>query len=141
MSSGAQDTKASAGGLFGAGLLGGGIAAVANFVLYFGAGAAGVSFAGEFGPDMNSLPVPAIGISSIVPAIPAALFAMGLQKFAPAKAASVFGIASIVLCVLSFGGPVGVKGLGTGGLVVMELMHVVAAAGIGGMIWKKLAGR
>lgn len=52
-----------------------------------------------------------------------------------------FGIVSIVFCVLSFGGPFGVKGLGTGGLVVMELMHVVAAAGIGGFIWRKLSAR
>jgi hypothetical protein len=114
---------------------------VVNFVLYFGASAAGVSFSGEFGPGVDSLPVPAIGISSIVPAIPGAILALILLKVTPAKAASVFGIVSIVFCVLSFGGPFGVKGLGTGGLVVMEFMHVVAAAGIGGFIWRKLSAR
>lgn len=141
MNDGAQGTKVSTGGLFGAGLMGGAIAAVVNLVLYFGSAAAGVSFAGEFGPGVESLPIPAIAISSIVPAIPGAITALILLKVTPAKAATVFGIVSIVLCVLSFGGPFGVKGLGTGGLVVMELMHVVAAAGIGGFIWKKLSGR
>jgi hypothetical protein len=130
--------KVSAGGLFVAGLTGGAIAAVVNYALYFAAGAAGVSFAGEFDPTNASLPVPAIGISSVVSAIPAATVALILTKVAKEKAATVFAIVSIVFCVLSFGGPMGVKGLGTGAIVAMNVMHVVAAAGIGGMIWSKL---
>ncbi len=100
----------SAGGLFGAGFMGGGIAAVVNLVLLFGAGAAGVAFVGEFQPGQPA-------------------------------AALIFGIIAVVFTLLSLGGPPNVKGLSTGGLVVMELMHVVAAAGIGGMIWRKLAGK
>jgi hypothetical protein len=141
LSGAGQETKVSTGSLFGAGFLGGAIAAVVNLVLYFGAGAAGVSFAGEFGPGVDSLPIPAIAISSIFSAVPAAIVALILLKVTPAKAATTFAIVSVVFCVLSFGGPFGVKGLGTGGLVVMELMHVVAAAGIGGFIWRKLSAR
>jgi len=130
--------KVSAGGLFVAGLTGGAIAAVVNYVLYFVAGAAGVSFAGEFDPTTASLPVPAIGISSVVSAIPAAIVALIVTKVAKEKAATIFAIVSIVFCVLSFGGPMGVKGLGTGAIVVMNVMHAVAGAGIAGMIWRKL---
>lgn len=131
--------KVSAGGLFVAGLTGGAIAAVVNYVLYFAAGAAGVSFAGEFDPTTASLPVPAIGISSVVSAIPAAIVALILTKVvAKEKAATIFAIVSVVFCVLSFGGPMGVKGLGTGAIVVMNVMHAVAGAGIAGMIWRKL---
>lgn len=135
-----EDKKVSAGSLFVGGLIGGAIAAVVNYVLYFGASAAGVSFAGEFDPTTTSLPVPAIGISSVVSAIPAAIVALILSKVAKEKAATIFAIVAAVFCVVSFAGPPGVKGLGMGAIVVMNLMHVVAGAGIGGMIWKRLKG-
>lgn len=138
-----SDATVSATGLFGAGFLGGAISAVVNLVLLFGAGAAGVAFTGEFQPGQ---PVAALGaipvaISSIVPAIPGAILALILAKLASKKSALIFGIIAVVFTLVSLGGPANVKGLSTGGLVVMELMHVVAAAGIGGMIWRKLAGR
>lgn len=133
----------SAGGLFGAGFLGGAISAVVNLALLFGAGAAGVAIAGEFQPGEPVATLGAIPVllSSIIPAIPGALLALILTKVASKKAALIFAIIAVVFTLLSLGGPVNVKGLSTGGLVVMELMHVVAAAGIGGMIWRKLAGK
>lgn len=133
----------SAGALFGAGLLGGVAAAVGNLALFFGARAAGVVFEGMFQPGQPVAalsPVPVL-ISSIVPAIPGAVLALLLVKFARQKAALVFAVISAVFTVLSFGGPANVQGLSTGGLVVMELMHVVAAAGIAGAIWRKLSGK
>ena len=133
----------SAGGLFGAGFLGGAISAVVNLALLFGAGAAGVVIAGEFQPGQPEAALGAIPVllSLIIPAIPGALLALILTKVASKKAALIFAIIAVVFTLLSLGGPVNVKGLSTGGLVVMELMHVVAAAGIGGMIWRKLAGK
>ncbi|MCA2977765.1 MAG: hypothetical protein INH41_28950 [Myxococcaceae bacterium] len=128
-------------GLFGAGLLGGAGAAVANVSLFLGAGAAGVSFAGEYGPGVEALPLPAVVLSSVLPGLPGAGLGLLLRRLDPSKAATRFALTSVVFCVLSFGGPLTVKGLGTGGLVVMELMHVVAAAGIGGMLWRALSRR
>ena len=133
----------SAGALFGAGLLGGVASAVANLALFFGSGAAGISLEGMFQPGQpvaSLSPVPVL-ISSIVPAIPGTLLALLLVKFARQRAALVFAVISAVFTVLSFGGPANVQGLSTGGLVVMELMHVVAAVGIGGALWRKLAGK
>lgn len=133
----------SAGALFGAGLLGGVVAAAGNLALFFGSGAAGISLEGVFQPGqpVASLSAVPVLISSIVPAIPGALLALLLVKFARQKAALVFAIISAVFTVVSLGGPANVQGLSTGGIVVMELMHVVAAVGIGGAIWRKLAGK
>lgn len=133
----------SAGALFGAGLLGGVASAVANLALFFGSGAAGISIEGMFQPGQPVAALSAVPvlISSIVPAIPGALLALLLVKFARQRAALVFAVISAVFTVVSFGGPANVQGLSTGGLVVMELMHVVAAVGIGGAIWRKLAGK
>jgi hypothetical protein len=138
-----QAQGVSAGGLFGAGFMGGGIAAVVNLVLLFGAGAAGVAFVGEFQPGQPAAALGAVPVlvSSIVPAIPGGIVALILTRFASQKAALIFGIIAVVFTLLTLGGPPNVKGLSTGGLVVMELMHVVAAAGIGGMIWRKLAAK
>lgn len=137
------DATVSAGGLFGAGFMGGAISAVVNLALLFGAGAAGVAIAGEFQPGQAEATLGAIPVllSSIIPAIPGAILALILTKVASKKAALLFGIIAVVFTLLSLGGPANVKGLSTGGLVVMELMHVVAAAGIGGLIWRKLAGK
>jgi hypothetical protein len=113
--------------------MGGGIAAVVNLVLLFGAGAAGVAFVGEFQPGQPAAALGAVPVlvSSIVPAIPGGIVALILTRFASQKAALIFGIIAVVFTLLTLGGPPNVKGLSTGGLVVMELMHVVAAAGIG----------
>jgi len=100
-------------------------------VVLFGAGAAGVLIVGEFQPGQPAAALGAIpvALSSIVPAIPGAILALILVKVAPKKSALIFGIIAIVFTLLSLGGPVNVKGLSTGGLV------------IGGMIWRKLAGK
>ena len=119
-------------------LAGGAIAAVVNLVLFFGTRAAGVVFTGEFQPGATSeLPVPAIAISSIVPGVVAALVALAFRKFTAAPARN-FAILAGVFTVLSFGGPPNVAHLGTAAIVVMELMHVVAAVGIAGALVKAL---
>lgn len=113
------------------GLIGGAIAGVINLVLYFATSAAGVSYTGDFN-GMPSLPVPAIFISGVVMAIPAALVAFLANKFT-SNGARLYLIIAVVFDLLSLGGPPGVKGLSTGGLITMELMHVVAGVAIAGL--------
>ncbi len=119
------------------GLIGGAIAAVVNLVLYFGSHAAGVSYDGDFQPGVTSIPVPMIAISGLVMAIPATIVAVLLQRFTTNPARN-YVIAAVVFEILSLGGPPGVKGLGTGAIVVMELMHVVAGLAIGGLQYRAL---
>jgi hypothetical protein len=64
-------------------------------------------------------------------ALPVAIVALILLEVTPAKAATTFPSVWVVFCALSFGGPFSVKGLGIGRLVMLERMHVVAAATIG----------
>lgn len=130
--------KVGFGKLVGQGMLGGALSAVANVVLFFGAKAAGVSLTAEFQPGVVSeLLLVAVVVSSVLPGFFGAIAALLFSKFTQAAARN-FAILSAVFCVLSFGGPAGVKQLGTGGLVVMELMHVVAAVGIGGALYRAL---
>lgn len=124
--------------LLGHAFAGGAIAAVANVALYFGALAAGVTMTGEFQPGtLGTLPVAPVAISSIVPGLFAAGVAAALQRFTKAPS-RVFTIVSVVFCLLSLGGPAGVPQIGTGTLVVMELMHVVAAIGIAGGVLRAM---
>lgn len=127
------------GGLFKAALLGGAVAAVANVALLLGAQAAGVPMTGEFQPGtVSGLLLPAVVLSSIVPGLVGALVAFGFKKRFAANAARNFAILSVVFTVLSFGGPANVPQLATSSLVVMELMHVIAALGLGGMLVRAL---
>jgi hypothetical protein len=135
---GTTGSTAGAGTLFGQALLGGAAAAVVNLVLFFGAKAAGVAMTGEFQPGtMGELAVPLVAISSIVPGLFAAIAALLFQKFTKAPARN-FAILAIAFGVLSLGGPANVKQVSTATIVVMELMHVVAGVGIGGMVFRAL---
>lgn len=127
------------GALVKAGVLGGAVAAVVNLALFFGAKAAGVTMTGEFQPgQVTELMLPAVIIASVLPGLVAAFVALGFQKFFGANAARNFGVLAAVLCVFTFGGPANVQQISTGTLVVMELMHVVAALGIGGALVRAL---
>jgi energy-converting hydrogenase Eha subunit H len=131
------------GGLLKAGVLGGALAAVVNLALFFGAKAAGVAMTGEFQPGqpVTELMLPAVIISSVLPGLVAAFVAFGFKRLFAANAARNFGIVAAVLCVLSFGGPANVQQISTGTIVVMELMHVVAALGIAGSLVRALKDR
>jgi len=114
---------------------GGAVAAVVNVLLRFGAQATGVSMEGAFAPGrpVAVLSIPPIVVASIVPAIPAALLALLLQRFTK-RPALVFTVISVVLAVISFGGPVGVVGASVGTKLTMDLMHVSVALGVGGSV-------
>lgn len=131
-------TSVGFGKLVGQALLGGAIAAVVNVVLFFGAKAGGVPMTGEFQPGaVTELMLPAVAISSIVPGFFGAIVALLFQKFTT-QAARNFAILAGVFTVISLGGPANVKQISTGTIVVMELMHVVAAVGIGGALYRAL---
>ena len=122
-------------------LVGGLIAAGVNVALLFGARALGVSMEGAFTPGQPAgvLPLPAVVLASLIPGIPAVILALLLIRFtkAPAK---VFGIISVVFTILSLAGPLGVAGASLGTRAVMEVMHVVAALGLGGSVYRTLRG-
>ena len=135
---GTTTSGTSAGTLFGQALLGGAAAAVVNLVLYFGAKAAGVPMTGEFQPGTaGELMLPLVVITSIVPALFAAIIALLFQKFTKAPARN-FAILAIGFGLFSLGGPANVKQIAVSTIVVMELMHVVAGVGIGGMLVRAL---
>lgn len=135
---GTTNGAAGAGTLFGQALLGGAAAAVVNLALFFGAKAAGVAMTGEFQPGtVGELMLPAVAISSVVPGLFAALIALLFQKFTKAPARN-FAILAVAFGLFSLIGPANVKQISTGTIVVMELMHVVAGVGIGGMLFRAL---
>lgn len=138
-SSTASVAPSSAGRLFSAAFIGGGIAAAANLVLYFATHAAGVEFTGRFDPNQpaTGLMVPMVAVASILPALFAGLLALGLSKWTRSPAL-IFGVIAAVFALLSIGGPMGVAEASMGTKVVLSIMHLVAAAGIGGMLVRAL---
>lgn len=116
-----------------AALIGGGIAAVGNLILLVLAGLLNIPLMVQAGPPGPNAPVMALGavqviIFSVLPALIGGLIYFALTKVS-AKAAIIFIIIAVVVALLSllpiFGQP-----LSAGGMVVLILMHVVAAAAI-----------
>lgn len=124
--------------LFSQALLGGALAAAANVALFFVARAAGVPMEGEFQPGvMGPLALGAVVGASVVPAVPGAFAAWLLLRFTRQGARS-FAILAVVFALLSLGGPLNVAQATVSTKVVMELMHVFAAAGITGMLLRAM---
>jgi hypothetical protein len=114
-----------------AALIGGGIGVVGNSIIYVVARALGISFEIPMGgPDapLMELPIFAVIISTVVPTIGAAIVLALLGRFTK-QPYRIFLIVSIVFLVLSFVTPLGLP-LSLAGKLTLELMHVVAAAGI-----------
>lgn len=116
-----------------AALIGGGIAAVGNLILLVLAGLLNIPLMVQAGPPGPNAPVMALGavqviIFSVLPALIGGLIYFALTKVS-AKAVIIFIIIAVVVALLSllpiFGQP-----LSAGGMVVLILMHVVAAAAI-----------
>ena len=121
----------SAGAIFKGAFAGAALGLVGNLVLFFGAGAAGVSLTARFAPAGPPVPlaVAAVVISSLVSAIPASLVALAIARFAkdPAK---VFAIVAAVFALLSMGGPANLADAGGGLKLVLAVMHVFSGVGI-----------
>jgi len=116
-----------------AGLLGGVVAAVGNYIVYFIARMAGVEFVGQSnGPTVEQLLI-AIGVSSILPGLVAALMVLGLSKLM-ARPLRVFIPASVLLALVSMVPPMRIPGAPLEARVALALMHIVAAGAILGAI-------
>ncbi len=120
----------SAGTVFKAALIGGGLAAVINLVIYFIFSALGASFVVAGAPN-NPSAIAAI-FASIIPALGAAVLLLILGKIAPNSAVKIFTGVAVVFLLFSFGGILGAQDTTT--LIALGLMHIVAGAAIIGSL-------
>lgn len=116
-----------------AALVGGGIAAVANLVLLLLAGLLNIPLnvmVGPPGPNAPTLPISAVQVIlfSVLPAIIGSLLYFVLTKVS-AKASTIFIVIAVIVALLSLL-PIFSQPLTTGGVIVLILMHIVAAAAI-----------
>jgi hypothetical protein len=131
-----QTERVALGRLWWASLLAGLAATVANVVVYLIASAAGaipqtVLIPTPGGP-MPITVVPVI-LNSFVPAIVAGAFLALLNRFTR-RPIRIFRIVSVVLLLLSFANPFTIPGAPIVMIVALNLMHVVAAAIIVGVL-------
>ena len=122
------------GRLWWASLLAGIGAVVANVVIYFIAAAAGAIPQSVLIPGMNQ-PVTVVPVifNSFVPAILAAVLLALLNRFTR-RPVRIFRIIAAVLLVLSFANPLTIPGAPLAMILALDLMHVVAAAIIAGVL-------
>lgn len=109
-------------------------AAVANVVVYFVASALGF-LPGDvaIGPDGQALNVVAVVVASAIPAFGAGALLAVLNVFLR-RPVRVFVIVSAVVLMLSFYTPTTIAGAPLAMVLTLELMHVVAAAVIVGVL-------
>jgi Family of unknown function (DUF6069) len=109
-------------------LIAGAVAAVANVVVYFVAGAANVPLqivAPNTG-QLERLALLPVVLASLIPAFAAAAVLLLLRRFAP-RADTIFQVIAVVIVIVSFGGPLG-NPTDAATKFVLNLMHVVAGA-------------
>jgi hypothetical protein len=116
-----------------AALIGGGIAAVGNLILLLIAGLVSIPLNVMVGPPGPNAPVMPIGavpviIFSVLPAIIGGLLYFVLTKVS-AKGSTIFIIIAVVVALLSLL-PIFSQPLTAGGVIVLILMHLVAAGAI-----------
>jgi hypothetical protein len=107
-------------------LTAGAIAAVANLVVYFIAGAANVplQIATPGSSQLERLQFLPVALASLIPAVAAAAALLILRRFTP-RADTVFQVIAAVFLLVSFSGPLGMPTDGATKFV-LNLMHVVA---------------
>jgi len=122
------------GRLWWASLLAGIAAIVANVVVYFIASAAGAIPQSVLIPGMNQpITVVLVILNSFVPAILAAVLLALLNRFTR-RPVRIFRIIAAVLLVLSFANPLTLPGAPLAMILALDLMHIVAAAIIVGVL-------
>ncbi len=121
-----------AGNIFKGAAIGGAAAGVVNVVLYFIGGALGAeySFVQPGMTEAAPIPVPMPFIMSLVPALLAGAALVAATKFMPDKAWNIFVGVLVVGFIAMLGGPPMQLGHDMVAVVVLEVMHVVAVAGI-----------
>ena len=122
------------GRLWWASLLAGIGAIVANVLIYFIASAAGAIPQSVLIPGMNQpITVVLVILNSFVPAILAAVLLALLNRFTR-RPVRIFRIIAAVLLVLSFANPLTLPGAPLAMILALDLMHIVAAAIIVGVL-------
>jgi uncharacterized protein DUF6069 len=120
--------------LWWASLLAGVVAAAVNAVIYFIASAAGAIPQTVLVPGMNQpITVVLVILNSFVPAILAAVVLALLNRFAR-RPVRLFRIIAAVLLVISFANPLTIPGAPLAMILTLDLMHIVAAAIIVGVL-------
>lgn len=126
----ASGVRANTGNVWKVGLLAGGVAAVANVVLYLLTKAFGVSFLAYIGPSgqPQAIPVGMVIIASVVGALAATLVRLALSRRGT-QGIKLFRIIGGIFLVVSFGGPMTAAADGATRLVLI-LMHIIAGYSI-----------
>ena len=121
--------KPGIGSLLKAGVIGGTIAAGLNVILLLLAGMFGIALDLMAGPppaqQTMALTTPAVVVFTILPAIIGALLLFVLARFTT-KSAAIFIVIAVVVTLLSLL-PVLSQPLTAAGMIVLALMHVIAA--------------
>lgn len=125
-------------GVFKGAAAGGAIGGVANVLLYLAGGAAGAGYlmSPPGGGELEPIPLVMPFIMTLVPGLLGAAVMAGLLKFVPAKAWTIFLGLSVLAFLAMLPGPVMQMGDDTAAIVVLEIMHLVAAAAVVGGIHK-----
>ncbi len=123
----------SLGSVFKAALIGGGIAAIGNLVLWLLANVLNIALtvlAGPPGPNapVMSIAAPMVIIFSLLPALIGGLLYFVFTRVS-ARGATIFTVLAVVIVLLSLI-PILGQPLTPPGMVVLILMHIVAAAAI-----------
>jgi hypothetical protein len=123
-------------GVFKGAAIGGAIGGVGNVLLYLAGGAAGAAYlmAPPGGGEPAPIPLAMPFIMTLVPGLLGAAILAGLLKFVPARAWTIFLVISALVFLAMLPGPVMQMGDDTVAVVVLEIMHLVAAAGVIGGI-------
>lgn len=118
--------------IFKGALLGGLLSGILNLLLALGVTAAGAPLEGALaGPatPIIGIPTPMFLVSSVIPAVGAALVYGGLRRLTE-KADTTFVAISVIFGLLSMAGPAMLEGATLPTKAILGLMHVVAGVGI-----------
>ncbi len=113
-------------------LIGAMLGLIANLIVYFAARAAGFEFLAPAPPTNEPMPLPVVAVivSTVVPAIGAAIILVFLNRFS-ARPLRAFLIIAAVVLVISFAGPFTLP-ISFIERMILNVMHIIAAAAI---IW------
>ncbi len=113
-------------------LIGALIGVIANLIVYFAARAAGFEFLAPAPPTNEPMPLPAVAVivSTVIPAIGAAVVVALLNRFT-ARPLRVFLIIAAVVLIISFAGPFTLP-ISLIEQMILNVMHIIAA---GAIIW------
>jgi hypothetical protein len=104
------------------------VSVIGNVVLWFAGGALDADWTAPPGGAVQTVTVGAVVAASILPNLIAGFVYFGLWHRLGERTPRVFAILSVILCLLSMGGPAAAPQPLTG--VLLGLMHVVSALAI-----------